>query len=159
MYVEINKSIYWPKQNVIIVHLQYFKHMDGHGYHPIPCNTDLWAHHILPTKFWLCVGDFRVKYFSEYQADYLLNALKNHYAVSTDWEVKIILVWELSGTIKTDTLIFLFQIIFQNPSTVCNIQNQRNPNMHRTSVLHQIIVSSSKWIHIRIQVLLWARRR
>ena len=32
------------------------------------------------------MDDFGVKYFSKDDANRLLNSLKNHYAISTDWE-------------------------------------------------------------------------
>ena len=41
-----------------------------------------------PTKpfFGLCVDDFGVKDFSKDDADHILESLKNHYAISKNWE-------------------------------------------------------------------------
>ena len=84
MYVEINKYMYSIKQAVIISYNQFVKHMYGYGYYPIPCNAGLWAHCILETKFFLCVYNFGVEYFSADKAYHILNGLKKHYTVSTD---------------------------------------------------------------------------
>ena len=39
-----------------------------HGYHPCKYSVGLWRHTTQPTKFCLCVDDFRVKYFSKADA-------------------------------------------------------------------------------------------
>ena len=83
VYVEINKCHYVMKQSAIISYLQLVKHMDGHGYYHIPFNIGLWAHRTLATNSF-CIDNFGIKYFSKYEADHLLNALKKHYPVSTD---------------------------------------------------------------------------
>ena len=36
-------------------------------------------------KYFLCVDDFGVKYFSKDDADHIINSLKNHYAISKYW--------------------------------------------------------------------------
>ena len=59
--------------------------MDPHSYYPVPFTTGIWVHKTRK-KICLCVGDFRVKYFTKYYANNLLDSLKNHYAISTDWE-------------------------------------------------------------------------
>ena len=38
------------------------------------------------TIFCLCVDNLGVNYFNKYDTDHLLESLKNHYAISTDWE-------------------------------------------------------------------------
>ena len=63
--------------------------MDGHEYYPIPFTTGLWDHHTIETNFCLFIDDFGRKYYSKDDSDHLLNALKKHYAVSTDWEGKL----------------------------------------------------------------------
>ena len=37
-------------------------------------------------KIFLCVDDFGVKNFNKDDSDHLLNLLKNHYTISTNWE-------------------------------------------------------------------------
>ena len=83
----MKKCAYGMKKAGIIVYLQLVGHMDGIGCYPIPCNTGLWEHHTLATKFFLCVNDLGVKCFSKDEADNLLNELKKHYVVCTDWKV------------------------------------------------------------------------
>jgi hypothetical protein len=48
----------------------------------------LWTHDTRPTKYCLCVDDFRVKYFCDEDADHLLTSLRAHYKISVDWEGK-----------------------------------------------------------------------
>ena len=58
--------------------------MDPHGYYPVPFTNGLWEHKSI--FFCLCVDDFGVKYFSNDDANNLLDSLKKHYVISTDWE-------------------------------------------------------------------------
>ena len=78
--------MYGLKQAAIIAYNHLISHMDQHGYYPVTLTTGLWVHKIIKTNFCLCVDDFGVKYFSKYDANHLLNSLKNYYAISTDWE-------------------------------------------------------------------------
>ena len=98
--------------------------------------------------------------FSKAKSDHLLNALKYSFTVSNNWEggnyPDLNIYWDYK---KTDKVIYIYQIISQNPLIVCNIKNQRNPNMHRTSGIHQIIYNTPKWRQIQIQVLLLEIRR
>ena len=89
VYVMIKKGMYGLKQQAAILA---YKHLvtllAPHGYHPCPNTTGLWQHDTRPTKFCLCVDDFGVKYFSQNDADHLLDALKQHYKISVDYEGK-----------------------------------------------------------------------
>ena len=84
VYVEINKCMYGLKQAAAIAYQQLFKHIDGHGYYPIPFTTGLWSHRTLNTKFCLCVDDFGIKFFSQQYANHLLMALRHKYGVTVD---------------------------------------------------------------------------
>ena len=48
----------------------------------------LWTHTTRRTKFCLCVDDFGVKYFSKEDALHLIDALKQGYPTSVDWDGK-----------------------------------------------------------------------
>ena len=44
VYVEINKGMYGLKQAAVTAYQKLVKHLDGHGYYPIPFTTGLWSH-------------------------------------------------------------------------------------------------------------------
>jgi hypothetical protein len=55
-----------------------------------PSNTHgLWRHKTRHITFTLVVDDFGVKYVGKEHADHLLNALKQHYEVTEDYEGKL----------------------------------------------------------------------
>ena len=85
VYVEINEVMYGIKQAAFIAYQQMFKHLDGHGYYPIPFATGLWADRTLKTKFCLCVDYFGIKFFSQQDANHLLTALRHKYDVTVEW--------------------------------------------------------------------------
>ena len=60
--------------------------MKPHGYAPVPITPGLWKHDTLPITFTLVVDDFAVKYVDRKHAEHLMNALKENYSVSEDWE-------------------------------------------------------------------------
>ena len=78
--------MYGLKQAAIVAYNHSIYHMDPHVYYPVLFTTVIWEHNIRRTKLCLCVDDFGVKYFTKYDANHLLDSLKNHYAISTDWE-------------------------------------------------------------------------
>ena len=78
--------MYGLNQASIIAYNQLISHMEPHVYYPVPFTTGLWAHKTSKTKFFLCLDYFGVKYVSKDDANHLLNSLKNHYVISTDWE-------------------------------------------------------------------------
>ena len=51
----------------------------------LPSSINNWIMVTQNNIFSLFVDNFGVKYFSKDDADHLLNSLRNHYAVSTDW--------------------------------------------------------------------------
>ena len=53
--------------------------------------TRVWKHETCPTIFALCVDDFTVKYFSDDDAEHIINTLKNYYPISVDHDGKKIL--------------------------------------------------------------------
>ena len=51
VYVEINNGVYGLKYATIVAYNKLVKHMDVHGYYPIPCTTGFLAHLTLSTNF------------------------------------------------------------------------------------------------------------
>ena len=51
-------------------------------------------------KICLCVDDFSVEYFSKDDANHIIDSLKKHYEISTDWEdcnyLKLTIYWNYS---------------------------------------------------------------
>ena len=85
MYIKIIKGMYGLKYASIIAYNKLIAHMEPHGYYPVPFTTVLWAHKTRKTFFCLCADDFGIRYFSKDDANHLLNYLKKHYGISTDW--------------------------------------------------------------------------
>jgi hypothetical protein len=85
IYIRIKKGMYGLKQAALLAYQHLVKQLAPYGYHPCPYTTGLWQHDTRPTKFCLCVDDFGVKYFSQSDADHLLNALRDNYKISVDW--------------------------------------------------------------------------
>ena len=78
--------MYALKQAAIIAYNQLVSHTEPHGYYPVLINNGLWAHRNRKRNFCFCVDHFGVKYFTKDDANHLLDSLKRHYAISTDWE-------------------------------------------------------------------------
>ena len=85
VYVDINKGMYGLKQASVVAYQQLVKHLDGHGYYPIPFTTGLWYHRTLKNKFCLFVDDFGINFFSQQYVNHLLTALRHKYDVTVDW--------------------------------------------------------------------------
>ena len=88
VYIKIKKGMYGLKQAAILAYEQLVTNLKQHGYRPLPHTTGMWEHVTRPTKFCLCVDDFGIKYFCKDDADHLLNALRQHYEITTDWKGK-----------------------------------------------------------------------
>ena len=86
VYIKIQKGMYGLKQAAILAYQRLVEFMKPYGYFPEINTTGIWSHTQRKTKFCLCVDDFGVKYFSQDDANHFLNALKNHYTISTDMQ-------------------------------------------------------------------------
>lgn len=65
------------------------KHLAKYGYYPTRLTPGLWKNEANSVYFTLTVDDFFVKYIDEKDAEHLLNALKDQYVLSEDWEAKL----------------------------------------------------------------------
>ena len=74
------------------------KHLSAYGYAPVPRTPALWKHVTRPTTFTLCVDDFGIQYCAKGDADHLLDALRDMYKISVDWEgslyIGLTLLWD-----------------------------------------------------------------
>ena len=60
------------------------KHLKKYGYCPDTAAPNIWKRETRKTKFYLCVDDFGVQYFSESDAQQLISALKDKYEITVD---------------------------------------------------------------------------
>lgn len=69
--------MYVIKKAAILAYEQLKENLFHHVYLPICKSNGLWRHETRPPIFALCVDDFGVKYYSEGNANHLINTLKN----------------------------------------------------------------------------------
>ena len=86
IYIKIKKGMYGLRQAAILAYDQLMQFMKTYGYYPEEHSVGMWSHITQPTKFCLCVDDFGTKFYNQSDANHLVNALKNHYNISIDWE-------------------------------------------------------------------------
>eukprot|EP00804_Cyclotella_cryptica_P016746 CCRYP_002051-RA/>CCRYP_002051-RA protein AED:0.35 eAED:0.35 QI:0/0/0/0.66/1/1/3/0/318 len=86
IFVRIQKGMYGLPQAGIIAQRLLEQRLHANGYHQSKSNPGFWTHHWQPICFALCVDDFRVRYVGKEHADHLINKLKGHNDISTDWE-------------------------------------------------------------------------
>lgn len=84
VYVRIEKGMYGLKQAAVLAYNNLVKILAKYGYEPCANTNGIWKHKTRKTKFVLCVDDFGIKYFNEEDKNHLLNALKDHFRISTD---------------------------------------------------------------------------
>lgn len=85
VYIKIKKGMYGLKQAAILAYDQLVKNLAQDGYEPCPLSVGIWKHKTRAIKFCLCVDDFGIKYNTVDDAEHLLQALRKHYTISTDW--------------------------------------------------------------------------
>jgi hypothetical protein len=86
IYCEIQKGMYGLPQAGIIAQQLLEKNLEEHGYHQSTTTPGLWSHKTRPISFTLVVDDFGVKYVGEENAKHLLNAVRQNYKCSCEWE-------------------------------------------------------------------------
>ena len=86
IYIEITKGMYGIPQASILANKKMTSHLASYGYVPTKRTPGLWTHVTKEIKFTLCVDDFLIKQVDKHDAQHLLDALKNMYTISTDWD-------------------------------------------------------------------------
>ena len=89
VYFEVRRGMYGLKEAGIIAFNQLVAKLAPYGYSPMKYTPGLWKHNTRKTTFALCVDDFGVKYFCKDDALHLINAVKDEYEVTIDWEGKL----------------------------------------------------------------------
>ena len=59
-----------------------------YGYYQSQITPGLWKHESRPTIFTLVVDNFAIKYLMDKDAHHLIDAVKQNYKCTVDWEVK-----------------------------------------------------------------------
>jgi hypothetical protein len=86
VYLEIRRGMYGLKEAGISAFNQLVKNLEPAGYEPMPFTPGLWRHRTKRTTFVLCVDYFGVKYFTQADAQHLIDAIQTHYELSIDWK-------------------------------------------------------------------------
>ena len=87
IYVRIKQGMYGLKQAAILTYKQLVKHLKTSGYYPVTGTNEIFTHKTRK-KFYLCVYIFWDKYHSTYDADHILNVLKEKHDMINDGEGK-----------------------------------------------------------------------
>ena len=77
--VKIKKGVYGLKQAAVLAYDNLITKLAPFGFEPIPHTDSFWQHKTDPTKFCLCVDDFRIKYYNKHDLNKLLTALQVNY--------------------------------------------------------------------------------
>ena len=85
IYSQINRGMYGLPQDGLLAHDQLIIILNQHDFTTSPLTPGLWTHHNLKLSFVLYVDDFDIKYTSIEDANFLINILKSHYPITTDW--------------------------------------------------------------------------
>ena len=76
--------MYGLKQSGLLANQALQKHLLPYGFFPSRHTPGLWCHTTRPIAFTLVVDDFGIKYVGTHNAQFLLNALKTKYNITTD---------------------------------------------------------------------------
>jgi hypothetical protein len=101
LYVEIHKGMYGLPQAGRLANNRLAELLEPHGYRPCAITPGLWRHDTNSVVFTLVVDDFGIKYTDKADVDHLINALKQHYQITEEWEGKrycgLTLDWDYVG--------------------------------------------------------------
>ena len=86
--IEVRKGMFGLLQAGLIAQALLDKQLNEKGYHQSKTIPGLCCHEWRPIQFTLVVDDFGVKYVGKEHARHLVDALEEHYDISTDWEGK-----------------------------------------------------------------------
>lgn len=77
--------MYGLKQAAHLAFEQLKSNLTPHGYFPVESNPNMWYYKTRKNMFCFCVYDFGIKYYSQGDANHLVNIFKKHYKLSIDW--------------------------------------------------------------------------
>ena len=101
VHLEIRKGMYGLPHAGIIAQELLEERLNAKGYRQSNLCPGFWKHDTRPICFSLCVDDFGVKYVGEEHAIHLMDALKQDYAISHEWEgtryLGLTIDWDYDG--------------------------------------------------------------
>eukprot|EP00804_Cyclotella_cryptica_P009373 CCRYP_018077-RA/>CCRYP_018077-RA protein AED:0.09 eAED:0.09 QI:0/0/0/1/1/1/2/0/1069 len=130
VFVRIQKGMYGLPQAGIIAQQLLKQRLQANGYHQSKINPGFWTHDWRPICFALCVNDFGVKYVGKEHAAHLINTLKGHYDISTDWEGRR----NIGLTLRWD---YLKRTVRHSMPGYCEKAGQRFHHPKPTKLQHQ----------------------
>ena len=80
--------MYGLKQAARLAYDSLKNHLGEYDYFPNKVATNIWSHTKRKTKFYLCIDNFGVQYFSKGDTNHLINALQQKYIMTTDFTGK-----------------------------------------------------------------------
>ncbi len=89
VYLKIRKGMYGLPQAGIIEQQLLETRLAKVGYHQSTIVPGLWTHETRDTCFTLVVDDFAIKYTNKEDADHLINAIKQDYNITIDWDATL----------------------------------------------------------------------
>jgi len=91
VYMQIEKGMYGIPQAGILANKLLREQLAKRGYFELPHTPGVCTHVHRPVWFTLVVDDFGIKFVGKEHAQHLLDALKEHDAIKTDWGGWIVL--------------------------------------------------------------------
>ena len=86
VFCEVRRGMYGLPQAELIAQELITKHINAVGYCQSKVTPGFWKHQWRPISFTLVVDDFGVKYVGKEHAEHLLNTLKQHYKIESNWK-------------------------------------------------------------------------
>jgi hypothetical protein len=88
-YCKIQKGMYSLPQVGIIAQDRLQAHLAKVGYHQSKIMPGLWTHKTRKTCFTFVVDDFEIKYTSMEETQHLIDAIKQDYTITINWDATI----------------------------------------------------------------------
>ena len=116
VYMQIQRGLYGLPQSGILANKLLHKRLKPHGYYELPHTPGLWKHVTIPVQFTLVVDNFGVKYTGKENIQHLINALKETYEISEDWDGALYCGLAYIGTMPLDMWTQLCHTMSSNAS-------------------------------------------
>ncbi len=101
------------------------------GYHQSKIIPSLWTHTTRKTCFTLVVDNFAIKYASMEDAQHLIDALKQDYTITIDWDATKYIGLTLEWTTRTKRSMPTFRDTYKRHYFDLSIKHQKQNRIHR----------------------------
>ena len=141
VYFSIHKGCYGLPQSGKLANDLLTERLAEEGYYPTPDTPGLWRHKWRPIMFVLTVDDFGIEYVGEQHAQHLLETLRQHYEVTTDWDGKkyigMDLEWDYTKRTCRLTMDGYVEAVLQKYGHPKPTKPQPSPHKHKPIVYGQ----------------------